>query len=155
MARKRAPGFSWLDLEDMDQFTWATQYVKERRRSLQRYSRHLEYSKHGYRDLEIIGEDFERVIDRRGPHAAVLEKFFQDMKAAARAAKTRKKQREQGARKVTISKEAGDQLAGLASVAGASESAILEKLIQQAFGGCAEFCVTGDGVTTVAACLRS
>ena len=133
MARKRAPGFSWLDLEDMDQFTWATQYVKERRRSLQRYSRHLEYSKHGYRDLEIIGEDFERVIDRRGPHAAVLEKFFQDMKAAARAAKTRKKQREQGARKVTISKEAGDQLAGLASVAGASESAILEKLIQQAF----------------------
>jgi len=55
------------------------------------------------------------------------------MKAAARAAKTRKKQREQGARKVTISKEAGDQLAGLASVAGASESAILEKLIQQAF----------------------
>lgn len=55
------------------------------------------------------------------------------MKAAARSAKARRKQREQGVRQVAISKEASDQLARQADAAGRSESNTLEKLIQQAF----------------------
>lgn len=56
----------------------------------------------------------------------------------------------------TVDKEiVGFLLVYLLPLINQSQSTISVPVLVFVAGGCAEFCVTGDGVTTVAACLRS
>lgn len=133
MPRKRVRGLGWLNRRDADQIFWAANYLRDRRKELRPYSRHLDVEEYGYDDLIAIGEDLERKIESGGSEARSIEKLLQDMKAAARGAKARKKQRESGARKVVISGKAGKQLAALAASQKMSEGSLLEKLIERSF----------------------
>jgi hypothetical protein len=133
MSRKRTPGLRWLDREDNDQIIWAENYLQERWRQLEPYSRHLGHEYYNYDRLLQIGDDLEHAVRAGGAISDSLKKFLQDMKAAARGAKARKKKRESGTRYVAISSEADQKLATLAAQQGISESSVLERLIERSF----------------------
>lgn len=133
MPRKRALGLTWLNVRDLDQITWAENYIRERKSQLQKYSLHLSHARYGYTDLITIGDDLEKEIEDGGDVAAFLKSFLNDMKAAARGEKFRRKQRDSGVQKIVISGKASKQLSALAVRKKMSESAILEQLIERSY----------------------